>query len=68
MARHIKDSYKKLIRKGHRNKVTLIKMLLKRRFDRDQAIEYVFKYVNDKTYVDDMLRELLIWDEISRRK
>jgi hypothetical protein len=67
MAVRTKKSYQKLVRKGHHEKVRLIKMLLRRRFDRDAAIDYIMQYVNDETYIDDMLREMLIWDELSRR-
>lgn len=62
-----KPSFRKLERKGHYEKVRIIKLLLRRRFDLNSAIDYLMERIEDETQVDDMLRELLIWDELSRR-
>ena len=51
---------------GRKEKTKLLILLLKRRFNREEEVDYLLKFV-DEQHIDDMLRELLIWDEISRR-
>jgi hypothetical protein len=60
-----KKSYKSLGKSDRWEKDRLIRILLRRRFQRGGEIHYLLKYVNNEQ-VDDILRELLIWDEVSR--
>jgi hypothetical protein len=60
-----KPSYQKLGKANREEKHRLIRILLRRRFQRGGDIHYLLKYIDDG-HVDDILRELLIWDELSR--
>jgi hypothetical protein len=57
----------KMGREARELKRKMLRALLRRRFPNDHGVMHILEYVPEG-YLDDILRETMLWDERSRRK